>query len=198
MAPASAQTSRVYFAGYLGLSTYNDQKFEESSVPASGDIELSNTQSFAGALGIRISNQFRVEGEISYSNADLNRMDIDGAGSFQLGGDLATWLGMINLYYDFDVPWRIQPFLGAGAGIGWFDTHINDTSGFAADSAADTTALVWQVGGGLKYRMSPDLALTGSYRYLDSSDLSFDTYEVDYGSHEIRVGLEYDLPIAGK
>ena len=192
---ASAQTSRLYFAGYLGLTTSGDQEFTESSIPRSGDIETKNANSFAGALGVRLSRQFRIEGEISYSAADMDRMDINNVGSFEMAGELTTWTALINAYYDFDVDWDLQPFIGAGLGISWHEGDINDLSGLALDTADDTTRLTWQMGGGLKYRVGPDLAFSGAYRYLGSTDLDFGTYNIDYNNHEIRIGLEYDLPV---
>ena len=131
---ASAQTSRLYFAGYLGLTTSGDQEFTESSIPRSGDIETKNANSFAGALGVRLSRQFRIEGEISYSAADMDRMDINNVGSFEMAGELTTWTALINAYYDFDVDWDLQPFIGAGLGISWHEGDINDLSGLALDN----------------------------------------------------------------
>jgi OmpA-OmpF porin, OOP family len=194
--PAHAQTSRVYFAGYMGLNNLPSMDFTESSVPASGSVKFDNSLSFAGALGIRMSKNFRLEGEISYSKSDLDRIDINGAGSFKAGGSMTQWLGLANVYYDFNVPWRVQPFIGAGLGMAFVDGDVTDISGFSADSSGSTTALAWQLGFGAKYRMSPDLALSAGYRWLDTSDLDFGSYSIDYGNHEFRVGIEYDLPIS--
>src|SRR5688572_5905126 len=117
-AAAQAASGRLYFAGYLGLNTYSDAEFSESSAPASGEIELKNAISFGGALGLRLAPQWRVEAEASYRSGDLDRINIDGAGSFKLGGDLDTWLWMLNLYYDFDFEWDfLQPYVTAGVGL---------------------------------------------------------------------------------
>ena len=190
-----AQTSRVYLAGYLGLNTFNDQKFTETSSARSGDLEIDNATRFAGALGIRLSRNLRVEGEISYRNGEINTMDISGVGTFAGGGELKSTMGMLNLYYDFDVPWRVQPYIGAGVGFAWHNGEITDSSGLLSSSSTDDSGLVWNVGGGLKYRPRTDLAFTGSYRYLDAADLELGAYEVDYGSHEFRLGIEWDLPV---
>ena len=194
--PANAQTSRLYFAGYLGLNTSNDQYFSESSSSTSGDIEMKNTLLYAGALGIRLSRQFRLEGELSYRKTDMDRITFSDGGDFELGGELRTWLALANLYYDFDVNWKnIQPFVGIGLGFGWHNGEVYDLSGLAANVSEDSNGIAWQVGGGFKYRVNPDLAFTSAYRYIDSTDLTFKSYDWDYGSHEFLIGLEYDLPI---
>ena len=191
---AQAQTSRLYFGGYMGLLTFNDQDFTESSAPASGALELKNGYSLTGALGLRLSRELRVEAELSYGKTDFDRIQYVPTGaSGELGGELITWGTMLNAYYDFDVPWKIQPFVGAGAGFTWHTGEISDGAGIAVDVSEKDFAFAWQVGGGLKYRVAPDLAFSGSYRYSDSMDLQVGSYEIDYGAHEFRIGLEYDL-----
>lgn len=194
---AAAQTSRVYFATYMGLLTYGDQNFTEDSTGTGGDLQYKNAWSFGGALGLRLSQQTRVEAEINYSNTDMDRVNFDGLGSFEMAGDIRSWTGLVNAYYDFDTGWKLQPFVGAGVGVGHFNAEFDDISGFAADTSDDAYGLVYQLGGGFKYRMNPDLALTTGYRYLGSTNLEFDGYKLDYGGHEFRLGLEYDLPITG-
>lgn len=192
---ANAQTSRVYLAGYLGLNTFYDQEFTDSASGNSGDFEIDNDFSFAGALGLRLSPQVRLEGELSYRNTDVQRADIQGVGSFDMGGKFKSTVLFANAYYDFDVPWAIQPFIGGGLGYGWHSVDIGDGSGFLSNATADESSIMWNVAAGVKYRINPELAFTGGYRYVDSFDLDIGSYEVDYDTHEFRVGMEWDLPI---
>lgn len=191
--PISAHAANVYFAGYLGLSQYGDQEFSEGSVPRSGDMEFKNGMSFAGALGLRVSRYMRVEAELGYNKTDLDRIDFANAGSFELGGEISGLTTMINLYYDFDVTWPLKPYVGAGIGYGWYDADIDDVSGLAVDVSDSASGLTWQVGGGMRYQLGSLVALDGGYRYVDSSDLGFGSYDIDYGAHEFRLGLSYDL-----
>mgnify|MGYP002713218198 CR=1 FL=1 len=195
---AYAQSSRLYFAGYLGLSTFNDSEFSESTMNRDGDMQFKNAFSLAGALGLRLTPQWRIEGEISRRSADMSSIDFNGAGggSFKLGGDVSTWLYMLNLYYDIDWTWKnFQPFLTAGLGLASHDMTINDTSGLVPNATDDSMGFAWQLGGGLKYRINPDTALTSNYRYIGTNDLEVDSYDVEYSAHEFRLGLEYDLPV---
>jgi OOP family OmpA-OmpF porin len=192
---AHAQTSRLYFAGYLGLSTFSDMEFSESSTSSNGDLQADNATSFAGALGIRLNRNIRLEGELSYRNSDFSTINIDGSGSFTAGGELKSSLAFLNVYYDFDVPWKVQPFIGAGLGYGWHSGEIVDSSGTSANTSADASGLAWNVGGGLRYRTQDNFAFTGSYRFVDSLDLDLGGYDIDYGAHEFRVGMEWDLPV---
>lgn len=191
---AKAQTSRFYFAGYMGLSTFNDLEFSDSATPTAGDLKLDNGVSFSGALGMRISQNLRIETEASYRTADFNHIDVSGSGQQSIGQELETWMGLVNLYYDFDWAWEIQPYVSAGLGFAYHDGVINNTGGVASSAMDNSTNLTWQFGTGLKYRVDPNLGFTAGYRFLDSTDLEIGSYTIDYHSHEFRIGLEYDLP----
>ncbi len=192
---AAAQTSRLYFAGYMGLNTPLEQEFGESTTTLSGDVEADNTLSFAGALGLRLDKSWRIEAEVSYRSADLDRIDIGPGGTSKISGSMGTTLYMANLYYDFDFEWRnLFPFLTAGAGLAWHSTDVEAAPALLPDASDSTIGFAWQLGSGLKYRLSENAALTTSYRYIGTTDLEVDTYDFDYGSHEIRLGLEYDIP----
>ncbi len=194
--PAQAQSSRLYFAGYLGLNAFRDSGFNEKSVPTSGDIKFQNTQSFGGALGLRLTPKWRVEGELSYRKADMDNIDFSNAGTFPLGGSMETWLWMVNFYYDIDMKWKnVEPFISFGGGLAFNDTEIDDSSGLAPDALGNSKDFAWQLGSGLRYRVKPNMAFTGSYRILGTSDIEVGTYDFGYSTHEFRLGLEYDIPV---
>lgn len=195
---AQAQSSRIYFAGYLGLSMPSNSAFSDSASATTGDIEYKNATSFGGAMGLRLYPSWRVEGEVSYRKNDIDRMDFAGGlGSFKAGGDIGSWLFMLNAYYDIDLEWDyLQPYLSAGVGMARHSAAVDDLSGLATDVEESSWNMAWQLGGGLKYRVNDALAFTGGYRYLGTSDPEFGDYETDYSGHEIRLGLEYDLPVS--
>ncbi len=191
---ALAQTSRIYMAGYMGLNVFGELNYEEGTTPASGDIEFNNAPMFAGALGLRLSKDIRLEAELSHRKTDLDSINVNGANEVEIGGEISTTALMLNGYYDFDLMWRnLQPFLSAGVGMAWHDGEIDDLAGITVDSSDDDLAFAWQLGGGLKYRLREDLAFTGGYRYFGTSDLGFESADVEYSSHELRIGVEYDL-----
>lgn len=189
---ASAQVSRLYMAGYMGLNIFKDQDFESTSPVTKGTMNLDNAPSFAGAIGLRLSRDFRVEAELSYRKADVNQLDFPGAGGSS-GGELQQYMGFLNIYYDIDVPGKIQPFIGGGLGMGLFSGEANNSAGGPSFANEDATALMWNAAAGVKYRVKDDTAFSVGYRYLDSTDLSFDEFDIDYSSHEFRIGIEYDF-----
>lgn len=195
-AAANAQSSRLYFASYLGLNTSNNHEFSEIRSSQSGDIERSNGYSFAGSLGLRLTHQWRVEAELGYHKTDMDSVTFSKGGTFDLGGELNTYLLMLNGYYDIDFEWqKLNPFITAGIGLVWHDGEIEDVSGLAVNATDEDFGFAWQLGGGLKYRVNEDLAFTGSYRYIGTTNAEIDTYDIEYHSHELRLGIEYDIPV---
>jgi opacity protein-like surface antigen len=189
---AQAQTSRIYFAGYMGLNSMPDNDFSDKTSGESGTYKTNNALSFAGAIGVRLDRRTRIEAEINYSKNDLSTF----AGntlSYTSGGEISNIAALLNGYYDFEqVKWKAKPFLTAGLGVMRFNTKIKP-SGTLTEAEETSYALGWQVGGGLKYRVNPGMAITGAYRLLGSTDFGVGAYDINYQAHEFRVGLEYDL-----
>jgi opacity protein-like surface antigen len=194
--PAHAQTSRLYYAGYLGLSMQSESDFSYERGGQAGDYETNNALSFSSALGLRIDRKWRVEAEFSHRKHTMDRLDLAGSGTFESGGDISTNFYLLNLYHDFEYRWReLQPFVSVGLGIATHSVDINDTTGLMPDTVGDSSNFAWQFGGGVKYRMKPNLALTGSYRLLGSTDMDLSGFVLDYNVHELLVGVEYDIPV---
>lgn len=138
---------------------------------------------FAGSFGFRLSPQWRLGGEVSYS-----------ARGHEGGGETQSRLALVNLYYDFDAGnSRFQPFLSIGAGLASHDFYRGgiDGLGIATSSAISS---VWQAGGGVHYRIDDDVSLSGGYRHL-GFDGSSNYAGKDDGSHELRVGVTWKLPV---
>lgn len=194
--PYAQAAKRLYFAGYMGLNTFPAMEFTETTTPADGKLYIDDGISFAGAIGLRLTPQFRVEAELSRLSADMNSVDIATLGIFDVGGSVDSTIAMLNVYYDFDFNWKkIQPFIGAGIGYGWHEGEIDDVGGLAVNSSSESSGYVWQVGGGLRYPITESLSFISAYRYVDGADLQFGDYEkIDAGNHEVRIGLSWDLP----
>lgn len=192
---AEAQTSRLYFAGYLGVNMAPEQDYVDATNGQTGTFGFSNATEFAGALGVRVNRQLRFEAEAGSTSQDLANADIQGTGEVNASGKLDRSLYLINAYYDLDVPWTFTPYVSAGAGLARFDGKIDSQGGTFTQANDSTVVPALQVGGGLKYRLRPDLALTGGYRYVTTSDLDIGAYDIEYDTHEFRVGLEWDFPV---
>jgi outer membrane autotransporter protein len=194
--PMHAQAAkRIYFAGYMVSTIFPEQEYKDSSRNDSGEIGIDDGKSFAGAIGFKLTPQLRIEGEFGQMMAEPSGISADSAGDATLSGSLDTKLAMLNLYYDFDISWKkLRPFIGAGIGYAWHNGDINGVSGSGINISESSDGLIWQVGGGVRYPVTRDLNLIGAYRYLDGQNIKLGSYDIDYGAHEFRVGLSWDLP----
>ncbi|MBA1065917.1 porin family protein, partial [Escherichia coli] len=118
---------------------------------------------------------------------------------------------MMNTYYDFRNSSAFTPWVSVG--VGYARVHhkatYTDTSWNKSGEVSDISALhysgydnnfAWSIGAGVRYDVTPDIALDLSYRYLDAgkSSLSYkdtegDKYksEADVKSHDIMFGVTY-------
>lgn len=120
---------------------------------------------------------------------------------------------MVNTYYDFRNSSAFTPWVSVG--LGYARVHhkatYTDTSWNESGEISDISALhysgydnnfAWSIGAGVRYDVTPDIALDLSYRYLDAgkSSLSYkdtegDKYksEADVKSHDIMFGVTYNF-----
>ncbi len=186
---------RIYFAGYMGSNVFPEQEFKDSSTNDSGEIGIEDGKNFAGAIGFKLTPHLRIEGEFGQMMAEPSAISANNAGDATLSGNLDTKLAMLNIYYDLNLSWKkFRPFIGAGIGYAWHKGDIDGVSGSGINISESSDGLIWQVGGGARYPVTRDLNIIGSYRYLDGQDIELGPYDIDYGAHEFRVGLSWDLP----
>lgn len=170
----AADDARVYFSGYKGLN------LAAEAPKTLNDTLQAKSRSFGGVLGFRLYDSVRLEAQFtekSYdSSSDTNEVR---AASFLLNG-----------YYDFDLDLPVYPYIGAGAGFASFQTP-----GFTSSQPRTDTGFVYQLTGGLKYPVEDDLMITGSYNYRGTADIDLEQTDFDYSAHELKIGVEYKLPI---
>ena len=155
---------------------------------------LESTANLAAALGLRFNDNVRGEIEVSYRNADLDNITVDGIGSADLTGELQSTMAMLIGYYDFNAAQKFRPYLSLGIGIVRHDVDIPIIAGITtAAYSADDTVLVGQLGAGASYSITDNTFFTAGYRYLTSEDMSFSGTSFDYDAHEIRVGIRQEF-----
>jgi len=139
--------SGFYIRGDAGWSWLNTD-YEDHSVAVLG-----------GGVGYRFTDNLR---------SDL-RLDYAGIGNDD--HSFTTVLG--NLYFDIPTQTVVTPYLGAGLGYGWSDSHGNETDGGAFAAMA-----------GLEVNLTDNLSADVGYRYRQ-------IFSEDVYTNEALVGLRY-------
>lgn len=183
-AAQNAQNADSFYGGLFGGFTVLPD-LDISQGAAFGELETDAGFNFGAVIGHKWAMGLRAEGEISYRQNDMDK--VSGPFGGLVTGDLSAFAFMGNAWYDFHTgtPWI--PYAGGGLGIARITV---DVPGFDESD----TVFAWQIGGGVGYEFTPGIVVSADYRYLATSDPSFDDpgfpdLEVEYMSHNIMLGI---------
>jgi opacity protein-like surface antigen len=191
--------SNTYARGSLGLHMINETSSEGGS--SVYDAEFDPGFMLSGALGTKLDNDFRIEGEFFYSNASLKQVSgtIDSTvyNSENVTGDLTTFAFMGNVAYDISNNSKLTPYLMGGLGLAALnlnDYQVTDTS--IADDMDWVFAM--QLGGGVTFDLDSRTKIEVGYRYFETQDPEFSDktgtpFESVFSSHNFLVGARVDL-----
>lgn len=193
-----------YVSGSGGFSALQDASVKDTVTAGSGtgDAGFDNGFGLSGAIG-HSWGAFRLEGELSYRENDLDDLDgitvngflVTALGAVDLGGDVSSFGFMANGFYDFDTGSKWAPFLMAGIGGSKINLDVTSVAGTSTTYDESDTVFAYQAGAGLGYNFSPKTSVNAQYRFFGTSDPTFDdgTDNVDgeYLSHNFWVGLTH-------
>lgn len=185
---SSAAPPRVgpYVSGFIGMT-----------IPADADagffneeIEFDPGLNVGGTAGMDFG-AVRVEGEISYKEADVDTITDRGTGQTFRGieGGLEATAFMVNLFVDLHSPGPITPYFGGGVGFAALhQSEIYDDFGtfYISD---DEMVFAYQAGAGLEVALNRQVSLDLGYRYFRTSEATFADTEMEFESHNATVGL---------
>jgi len=139
-----------YFSASTGIfSPGSTRTFDANSQPLT--TNYSTGWAVNGAIGVGLDNGLRLENELAYKTASSD--------AWALG-----WL--INIWWDAKNSTPFTPYIGGGFGFG---------RGHAASPGIvdnDITGFAYQAGGGVAWKLQPQLSLDLGYRYFGIADAS--------------------------
>lgn len=144
--------------------------------------------------------RIRTELELGWNTpSEQNLTDVFG-GKEKL--KLQTYSGMGNIYLDFFTGTPLTPYVGAGIGYGHTKAKYRYTGGTGDESVnVDSNNLIWQIGTGVTFKMTKNVAIDMGYRYVDYGEVkkrysnpyegSDINHRVETNAHEILAGVRY-------
>lgn len=165
-AGASAHATEGWYGRFdVGYSVDGELEIEGS------EFDLDNNWMVSGAVGTRLSNGLRVEGELAYRQNELEDV-----------GDVEVEVVSLlaNAIWDFNRGGRFQPYVGVGAGVGRLQIDEID---------AEDTGFAWQVMAGVGVPLSERMTLDIGYRYFAMPNI-----DLEYGRcyEDARVTAQYE------
>jgi len=111
--------------------------------------------------------------------------------------NVSALTGLFNGYFDLGTWYRLTPYVGGGAGVGY--VGLTDLKGPAPGADNSQWKFVWAGMAGVGLAISPNVIVDVGYRYLNLGDLH--TVNNGAGSmtlnnvagHEVRVGLRWSF-----
>lgn len=165
-----------------------------------GELDLDNDWMADVGIGYGFSNGFRLEGEVAH-----RYNSIEGGPTVQNGGNTQVYTALINGIIDLNQGGAVQPYFGAGIGIGRVQADAADgpannkaVTAFFDDS---DTGVAWQGLLGIGFKATEQLTFDIGYRYLFIPNLEFAgrngatarSYEGDYKHQAVTAGLRWQF-----
>ena len=106
---------------------------------------------------------------------------------------------MLNAYYDFNTCTKWTPYVGAGMGVAMLKFTAKDMADGEKESQKSYN-FAWQIGAGVAYDLTKNVALDAGYRYIDAgaatAEKNIDSdfrhrIKYDTAAHEIYFGARY-------
>ena len=189
-----AETTGLYFGADIGLFDFDlPGRLGELQGCDGNDCESVGSPSYddigfrlSGVVGTGLTENLRVEAEVFFDIDTASGSRQEGTGlTASVSGDVRTYGGMLNGWFDIgsDEVWGV--YVGGGAGMLFAKTSHNivdrANAAFEGSSSDTDTEFAYQLGGGLHFQ-----GWHVGYRYMKSGELN------DYGNlteHILLVGL---------
>lgn len=184
---ASAADMTPYVGGSAGLFIPTDSRITYNP-GVSNDIEYDLGYSLSGVGGVEFNNGLRLEGELTFKSAEMDKFTSGG----NLNGDASVLAALGSGYFDFKNRSPFTPYVGGGLGIARvFVGRVTNSAGQLLSNKDDDTVFAYQVGTGVGINAGTHLTFDLGYRYFGTSDPEFNDFKADFSSHNLLAGVRY-------
>lgn len=166
---------------------------------AGGEVSLDLDTGFVigGAVGRRINDVFRVEGELSYARYKANSYTYSGDGPYDVTGNLSATYLLANVWADVAHIGGAKLYVGGGIGAAYVTA---DTNFFLPEFGYGHGGwgFAGQLGAGVTYAVTQNVDLDFGYRFKAVSEVDFDDKWAGgtdangkLYSHNVQLGVSY-------
>ena len=154
---------------------------------------------YGGAAGVILSNNFRIELDVSQSKNDFQNYSAR-SGAFtgqNVRGSMDLTTVMANGWFNANFG-LFSPYVGGGIGWGSANGKLTVSNGVGRQFDGDDSGLALQVGGGVRIPLGQSLELDVGYRWKHLSDINFasaipgfTTTNNDINVQSVQVGINF-------
>lgn len=170
------------------------------------DLNSQNGLGLGAAFGQILGRNLRSELEFSYRNHDVDNLFLTDFGTGQQtingAGDVESYAGMLNLYWEFTglCGGAFTPYIGGGVGAVNVSADLRLDGGQNAFADGEDSSFAYQYIVGLNYKVRSYSDLFVEYRHFAADSLRLDTSlpagsllegdgELNYQSNNIFFGM---------
>lgn len=195
-----------YVSGFLGVSLpvntdVTSTQFSPGAKTFNDRVEFDPYIQIGGSGGFDFGF-LRIEGELSYKNAEMSAIteQISQTRIANVDGRVGALAIMFNAFFDLRNPSPVTPYIGGGVGLATL--HLSDTFGTETNTgyrarlyeSGDDTVFAYQAGAGLEIALTKMLSLDLGYRYFGTAKAKFNrnaytATELKFESHNASVGF---------
>jgi OmpA-OmpF porin, OOP family len=201
LAAAPAQAGSFYLSGFGGVNFLDEATGSADAGPGvSYTVDVESDLGWVGGIagGYAFSEWLRAEAELSYRHNGLDQASL-GPIAVDLDGDTTALSAMGNLWFDLPLGGPVRPFLGGGIGMSQVSLNDVEVPALGGGTFVDDSDWVfaYQIGGGVAYRVAPNVDITAEYRYFGTENPEFNldaaptTGEFEYSSHSVLFGVRF-------
>ncbi len=203
---ASPPRPGPYMSGFFGVSfpmqtDVTSTTFGPGTTIFNDRVEFDPNINIGGTGGFDFG-YLRLEGELSYKNAEMSKIteQISGTKITHVDGRLGALALMFNAFFDLHNNTQVTPYIGGGAGFATL--YLSDTYGTEITTgnrsrlyrSDNDTVFAYQVGAGLEIAFTKMLSLDLGYRYFGTTKAKFNNHsftetELKLESHNASIGL---------
>jgi opacity protein-like surface antigen len=174
---------------------FNMARVHASFATSHYDFKMKDGFTIGAAVGSYVADGVRLERELSYSRNNNKSARLDGGDFGAQSGKMSGLFMMTNMWKDFRMSERFQPYVGGGLGVALLSGEGSEFT--SAYDFSGELAFAVQAGAGVRYGISDKLALDVGYRYRAAMDASqrggVDGFDgaFSYRTHTLQAGLTY-------
>lgn len=181
--------SQAQAAGMYITPKFLDSLQNTGSVGGSDGLSSQTWNTVGGAIaaGLNFRDYSEVGVPIRMELEYATRTTLKSEWNASLGGRVgvkSSWqvqTFQVNGYWDIETGTALTPYIGAGIGASYIDQSMTSGPGWARHSTQDSNwGLAWNVGAGVAYAITDNLALDLQYRFA-----GFGESEVKHGGSNV-------------
>lgn len=187
-----------YVTLFGGASFPNDVKTHSDYYNQDFSMDFDTGFVVGGAVGMRINDMFRVEGELSYARYKANTYDEGIFHGYPADGDLSATYLLANVWADVAQFGDAKLYVGGGIGAAYV-TADTTWGGHEYGYGSGGWGFAGQAGAGVTYALAQNIDLDFGYRFKAVSAVDFDSSrdsaaEFSNGklnSHNLQLGVTF-------